>query len=150
MGFARDISARVSKARKYLFNAVRTARNFIYKYAAAIGSPKVNNLLKETSSVPTFASTVLNSVVAQISDPMYRTRLSNVSGMTSIFTKCSLLILCMNSSSESGKTCLLISFAFYTPRKMARKVAKIWLLSLIEGPCSTISVMYLDKSDFLL
>jgi hypothetical protein len=61
MGFARDISARVSKARKFLGRAVGFARDLIYKSAFSIGSEKVNLLLKETSSVPTIASRVIDS-----------------------------------------------------------------------------------------
>jgi hypothetical protein len=56
MGFARDISARVSKARKYLGLRVRAARVHIYKLAYGIGSDKVNDSLKESSSVPTLVS----------------------------------------------------------------------------------------------
>ncbi|KAJ7794007.1 hypothetical protein B0H14DRAFT_2924590, partial [Mycena olivaceomarginata] len=54
MGYVRDISARISKARKYVWDTISRARNFIYTSAFAIGSEKVNGLLKETSSVPTF------------------------------------------------------------------------------------------------
>ncbi|KAJ7185362.1 hypothetical protein C8R46DRAFT_377085 [Mycena filopes] len=63
MGFARDMSARISKARQYLGKAVRTARGFIYKNAFGIGSEKVNGLLKETSSVPT-----INAFIDRLGD----------------------------------------------------------------------------------
>ncbi|KAJ7762206.1 hypothetical protein B0H16DRAFT_1884179 [Mycena metata] len=53
MGSARDMTARVKNARKYLGSLVNTARRFIYKFAHGIGSKKVDDLLKETSSVPT-------------------------------------------------------------------------------------------------
>ncbi|KAF7370032.1 hypothetical protein MSAN_00633200 [Mycena sanguinolenta] len=53
MGLVRDITARVSKARQYLADKIRTARRFIYQLGVAIGSTRVEDLLKETSSVPT-------------------------------------------------------------------------------------------------
>ncbi|KAJ7676829.1 hypothetical protein DFH06DRAFT_1428694 [Mycena polygramma] len=54
MGLARDIAGRVTNARKYMGDKVRIARRFIYKLAYSIGSTKVEGVLKETSSVPTF------------------------------------------------------------------------------------------------
>ncbi|KAJ7017046.1 hypothetical protein C8F04DRAFT_1339209, partial [Mycena alexandri] len=53
MGSARDMTARVKNIRKYLGSLVNTARRFIYKFAHGIGSKKIEDLLKETSSVPT-------------------------------------------------------------------------------------------------
>ncbi|KAJ7115737.1 hypothetical protein C8R44DRAFT_880156 [Mycena epipterygia] len=63
MGFVRDISARISKVRKYFGDSVRAARRHIYHAAYAIGSDKVNQLLKETSSVPT-----LNAFIERLGD----------------------------------------------------------------------------------
>jgi hypothetical protein len=56
MGLVRDISARVTNARKYLGDSIRHARRFIYTLAFSIGSTKVEELLKETSSVPTLVT----------------------------------------------------------------------------------------------
>jgi hypothetical protein len=56
MGIVRDIKAKVTQARKYLGAIIRSARRQIYIFAAAIGSTKVEDLLKETSSVPTLVS----------------------------------------------------------------------------------------------
>ncbi|KAF7362262.1 hypothetical protein MVEN_00572600 [Mycena venus] len=63
MGYARDLSARISKPRKFMADAVRKAREFIYKLAHPIGSERVNNLLKETSSVPT-----MNAFIERLGD----------------------------------------------------------------------------------
>ncbi|KAJ7837996.1 hypothetical protein B0H14DRAFT_2790246, partial [Mycena olivaceomarginata] len=87
MGYVRDISARISKARKYVWDTISRARNFIYTSAFAIGSEKVNGLLKETSSVPTF-----NAFIERLGDD-------------SISTRCSLWTLCTSLSSVSGRTC---------------------------------------------
>ncbi|KAF7292248.1 hypothetical protein MIND_01252200 [Mycena indigotica] len=53
MGFVRDIKSRMSNARQYLFDKVKSARDFIYNLGLSITSDKVEDLLKETSSVPT-------------------------------------------------------------------------------------------------
>ncbi|KAJ7732533.1 hypothetical protein B0H16DRAFT_1770162 [Mycena metata] len=53
MGSARDMTARVKKARKYLGGLVNSARRLIYGFAYGIGSTKIEDLLKESSSVPT-------------------------------------------------------------------------------------------------
>ncbi|KAF7371414.1 hypothetical protein MSAN_00778200 [Mycena sanguinolenta] len=63
MGLVRDITARVSKARQYLADKIRTARRFIYQLGVAIGSTRVEDLLKETSSVPT-----VNAFIDQLGD----------------------------------------------------------------------------------
>ncbi|KAJ7246854.1 hypothetical protein B0H12DRAFT_1203237 [Mycena haematopus] len=63
MGLVRDISARVTKARKYLGETIRSARRFIYELGYGVGSTRVEDLLKETSSVPT-----LNAFIEQLGD----------------------------------------------------------------------------------
>ncbi|KAK7450167.1 hypothetical protein VKT23_013050 [Stygiomarasmius scandens] len=45
---------RVSKVRTFLADAVRRAREFVYNLGLPINGTNVNNLLKETSSIPTF------------------------------------------------------------------------------------------------
>lgn len=95
MGFVRDISARISKVRKYFGDSVRAARRHIYHSAYAIGSDKVNDVLKQTSSVPTLVSTSLYmDVDRHITSFCVRTHSLNVLVMTSIFTRCSSSTLC--------------------------------------------------------
>ncbi|KAJ7825144.1 hypothetical protein B0H14DRAFT_3468789 [Mycena olivaceomarginata] len=53
MGYVRDISVRLSNPRKYLSNFVELARHRIYTLGQGIGSKAVDDLLKESSSVPT-------------------------------------------------------------------------------------------------
>jgi hypothetical protein len=59
MGFVRDIKARLSKARNFLLRAVELARRAIYTLGNGIGSSMVEDLLKETSSVPTLVRFLL-------------------------------------------------------------------------------------------
>lgn len=107
MGFVRDISARISKVRKYFGDSVRAARRHIYHSAYAIGSDKVNDVLKQTSSVPTLVSTSLSmDVDRHITSFCIRTHSLNVSVMTSIFTRCSSSTLCTSSNLGCGKICL--------------------------------------------
>ncbi|KAJ7053674.1 hypothetical protein C8F01DRAFT_1329290 [Mycena amicta] len=63
MGFVRDFKARLSKARKYLLSSVQSARRFIYDLGFGIGSDAVDNLLKESSSVPT-----INAFIARLGE----------------------------------------------------------------------------------
>jgi len=57
MGTALDTAFRFGRGlRKYMASAVDQARHFIYNQGVGIGSIHVDNLLKETSSVPTVAS----------------------------------------------------------------------------------------------
>lgn len=48
-----DLRFRISKARYYLVASVRQARKFIYEQGLPIGGKNVQDLLKESSSVPT-------------------------------------------------------------------------------------------------
>jgi hypothetical protein len=58
MGMVRDLNFRVAAngIRKFLTNYVKIARHIIYVSAQAIGGPRVEGLLKPTSSVPTMVS----------------------------------------------------------------------------------------------
>ncbi|RDB16223.1 hypothetical protein Hypma_003115 [Hypsizygus marmoreus] len=53
MGYVTDMKTRVDQARKYLWNKVKRAREYIYSNAFPINGVAVNDLLKPTSSVPT-------------------------------------------------------------------------------------------------
>ena len=63
MGTKHDIKFRLKNVRSYLFDYVQTARNAIYKSAAAITGTVVNRLLKATSSVPTLVSKDLSLIM---------------------------------------------------------------------------------------
>ncbi|THV02220.1 hypothetical protein K435DRAFT_836569 [Dendrothele bispora CBS 962.96] len=63
LGLVRDMRARLDNFRVYLKDKVILARKFIYQDAQPIGGTHVNNLLKETSSVPT-----LNAFVTRLGD----------------------------------------------------------------------------------
>lgn len=62
-GTKHDIKFRLKNVRSYLFDYVQTARNAIYKSAAAITGTVVNRLLKATSSVPTLVSKDLSLIM---------------------------------------------------------------------------------------
>ena len=53
MGLRRDMADRVKKVRVYLAEQVESARNFIYNLGRPITGTHVQNLLKDTSGVPT-------------------------------------------------------------------------------------------------
>ena len=53
LGFASDIAIRINNARTFLAEQVTKARNHIYRHAKPINGSDVEDLLKETSSVPT-------------------------------------------------------------------------------------------------
>ncbi|KAJ3529674.1 hypothetical protein NMY22_g8899 [Coprinellus aureogranulatus] len=60
MGRVRDLHLRVTQSRTFLWDRVDTARFFIYKRGHGIKSTRVEDLLKETSSVPTVNAFVEN------------------------------------------------------------------------------------------
>ena len=53
MGLRRDMANRVKQVRVYLAEQVESARNYIYNLGRPITGTNVQNLLKETSGVPT-------------------------------------------------------------------------------------------------
>ena len=54
MGQVHDLSFRINTGiRKYLSRLVEKAREYIYSLGLGVASTAVDNLLKETSSVPT-------------------------------------------------------------------------------------------------
>ncbi len=53
LGIADDIAIRINNVRVFLLDQVTKARNFIYKRAKPINGVDVEDLLKDTSSVPT-------------------------------------------------------------------------------------------------
>ena len=59
MGTALDIRARVRTARKFLAQKVNHARAAIYEAGLKITGVFVENILKETSSVPTVVCSLL-------------------------------------------------------------------------------------------
>ncbi|THU80935.1 hypothetical protein K435DRAFT_694639 [Dendrothele bispora CBS 962.96] len=63
LGLIRDMRARLDNFREYLKDKVIRARKLIYKDGQPIGGTYVNNLLKETSSIPT-----LNAFVTRLGD----------------------------------------------------------------------------------
>jgi hypothetical protein len=56
MGWKLDIRYRLTRARTIILDKVKMARNFIYNGGYAIGSTAVENILKDSSSVPTVVS----------------------------------------------------------------------------------------------
>ncbi|TEB23984.1 hypothetical protein FA13DRAFT_1577104, partial [Coprinellus micaceus] len=60
MGRVRDLHLRVAQSRTFLWERVDVARFFIYKRGHGIKSARVEDLLKETSSVPTVNAFVEN------------------------------------------------------------------------------------------
>ena len=58
MGLRRDMANRVKQVRVYLAEQVESARNYIYNLGRPITGTNVQNLLKETSGVPTVVSFV--------------------------------------------------------------------------------------------
>lgn len=56
MGLVRDLRTRIYKVRVFLWDKVKRAREYIYQSGLPINGTAVNNLLKETSSIPTFVS----------------------------------------------------------------------------------------------
>ena len=59
LGFVSDILSRLSQARNYLQNKIRSARHAIYQCGKAIKSVTIERILKEHSLVPTLVSSAL-------------------------------------------------------------------------------------------
>jgi hypothetical protein len=53
MGLASDIRFRLDNVRRFLVNKIVLAREWIYKQGLGLNSKAIEDLLKETSSVPT-------------------------------------------------------------------------------------------------
>jgi len=56
MGLARDIHFRLTNVRRFFLDKVRRACEWIYKMGGGVTSKGVEDILKETSSVPTMVS----------------------------------------------------------------------------------------------
>lgn len=56
MGLARDIQFRLTNVRRFFLGKVHSAREWIYKKGGGVTSKGVEDILKETSSVPTMVS----------------------------------------------------------------------------------------------
>ena len=56
MGLARDIHLRLTNVRRFFLDKVRKAREWIYKKGGGVTSKGVEDILKETLSVPTIVS----------------------------------------------------------------------------------------------
>jgi hypothetical protein len=56
MGQVRDMNHRIQKARSYLWDIVRRARDFIYRLGLPVAGVAVERLLKPFSIVPTIVS----------------------------------------------------------------------------------------------
>src|ERR1700761_5317757 len=98
MGLAHDIAFRANHLRKYLRGKIEAARRAIYTFGFGVRSKKVEDLLKETSSVPTYASVLLSSphVFTEYNDS--RMLSSTVLATILTYIACSPWTLCMNSS----------------------------------------------------
>jgi hypothetical protein len=53
MGLVRDIRLRLTNVRRFFLDKVRRARKWIYEKGVGVTSKAVEDILKETSSVPT-------------------------------------------------------------------------------------------------
>ena len=89
MGLVRDMTARVTKVRKFLARLVNSARELIYKKAVPIGGAAIEGLLKSTSSVPTVVR--FKSYALELFSMMFRLRMHLLTdlGMILIYLKCS-------------------------------------------------------------
>ena len=56
MGLSQDFKTRLTKSRVFLMDTVRRAQKLIYKLGLPINGAAVDDLLKDTSSIPTVVS----------------------------------------------------------------------------------------------
>jgi len=101
LGINSDIMARLSKARDYLQDKIRSASHAIYQHGEAIKSAAVEGILKECSLVPTLVSEIHQLCLYLMLNQTPRILLlSTFHRLALIYSKLLLWIFCMNLNSE--------------------------------------------------
>src|ERR1700761_3822096 len=98
MGFARDIAFRANHLRKYFRGKIEAARRAIYVHGFGIRSKKVEDLLKDTSAVPTIASVLVSLSPCLTEFDAFRMLSLTVLVTILTYTACSSWTSCMSSS----------------------------------------------------
>lgn len=83
MGLVRDMRTRISRVRVFLWDKVKRAREYIYQSGLPINGTAVNDLLKETSSIPTFVRSLCS--YHDYFSKIYCTRMRSLTGWVPTF-----------------------------------------------------------------